>query len=234
MEKKRDTWAKVEIIVNIIATIAIPVVIWTLGIYITNQQREADANKLRVENNATHVTNLLQHLSSQNRRERLLAAKVTEYFSQNKLLPPELKPVLLEIAKNDSDSVVASVAKKTLMTDSANGKAAHKEYAGALQNFPVRVYIQIANKSQLKTANLLQTDLRKLGMNVPGIENIENKVAPPSTAVVRFFNDADQGVADNIKNILVSYKMNSPLATQVKGLKAKQGTIEVWFSKTDP
>lgn len=64
-----------------------------------------------------------------------------------------------------------------------------------------------------------------------GIENISGKAGVPNQTQVRFFNDADRPVAESVASLLTAQGVKGVVTVNNQGLKAKPGTIEVWFSK---
>jgi len=107
---------------------------------------------------------------------------------------------------------------------------AKQEASAILSKLPPQVYIQIAAESQLSTAQAIRSTIQQQGYAVPGIENIAGKAAPPKNTNVRYFNDGDKAVAEAIVSLLRQAGIMSAYSYRVSGLKARPGSLEIWFS----
>jgi hypothetical protein len=244
MAEQRDGWAKAEIFSKIISALFLPIVLLVLGTWISQQQRKAEQVKseqqrmaeqikLEAENNANRLTTMLKFLASDSPRERLLATKVTVYFGEKNQLPPELVPVLVEVIKNDESMAVADSAIQSLTKTAETNKALGPDIEKTLAGLPARVYIQIASESQRERGKHIREKLTEEGLLVPGIQNIGGKAEIPKTTDVRYFNDQDKITAETIAQILRSNGVASASPHPVRGMRAKPGTLEIWFSRND-
>jgi hypothetical protein len=109
-EAKRDALATTEVIVRMISLILIPILIWVLGAWYTNQQKQIEEHRIMAENAANRLTYLLKNLSSDNWRERKMAVVISKYLAEQNQLPAELVQVLAVIAETDSIKVVSDAA----------------------------------------------------------------------------------------------------------------------------
>jgi hypothetical protein len=92
-----------------------------------------------------------------------------------------------------------------------------------------RVYIQIANASQTEKMTELKAVLVKEGFLVPAFENIQGKGKTPAKADVRFFNDSDSDLANNVVQHLRKAGFASAYAHRISGLKAPAKSLEIWL-----
>ncbi|HMY97961.1 MAG TPA: hypothetical protein PL000_20615 [Anaerolineales bacterium] len=100
-----------------------------------------------------------------------------------------------------------------------------------LQSIPARVYLHIGEESLRPVGNAVVQALSQAGLQPMGIENISGKAGVPNQTQVRFFNDADRPVAESVASLLTAQGVKGVVTVNNQGLKAKPGTIEVWFSK---
>jgi len=233
MPEQRDGWAKAEVISKIIAALILPLVLVALGAWLSKQQREADTTRSTAESNANRLTTMLKSLSSDSTRERLLATKVTEYFGKNNQLPGELVPVLLEIAAKDPNKEVSDSAFQSASAVAETNKDLAPTIVKALNAIPARIYIQIASETQREKAGQIRAKLIEKGFLVPGIENISGKAEVPKNTNVRYFNDLDKSPAETIADLLHSVGISKAFAYAVSDQKARPGTLEIWFSRSD-
>ena len=116
MADSRDGWAKFEIAARAFAAVGLPLIVGLLGYW--HNQSEQDANRRDLalrdsiaaqDRRADRLTGLIEHLSSDNPRRRLMAIRVAEQFSLRNQLPPEIVPVLTDLASGpDSSERVAA------------------------------------------------------------------------------------------------------------------------------
>jgi Tfp pilus assembly protein PilO len=109
-EAKRDALATTEVIVRMISLILIPILIWVLGAWYNNQQKQMEEHRIMAENTANRLTYLLKNLSSDNWRERKMAVVISKYLAEQNQLPAELVQVLAGIAETDSSREVSDAA----------------------------------------------------------------------------------------------------------------------------
>lgn len=208
-------------------------VLLLLGTWFNLQQKRTDEVRSRAESNASRLTTMLKHLSSESPRERLLATKVAEYFARNGQLPGELMPVLLEVSASDPNKEVSNGAIQSLTALAANNQTLAPSIEKTLEAIPGRVYIQIADARQREKAKQVEEKLRERGLLVPGIENVAGKAVIPRKTNVRYFNDQDKATAEAIVEVLTAAGISSAYAYRVAGINARPGSLEVWFSAND-
>lgn len=114
----------------------------------------------------------------------------------------------------------------------ANGDAATRAAATqALNTIPAQVYLHIGDESGRARALELSQLIRAAGFQPMGVENIAGKAIAPARTQVRYFNDADKEAADTVAGTLRSHGVGDAAAQKVNLLKARPGSIEVWFAK---
>jgi len=106
---------------------------------------------------------------------------------------------------------------------------ARAEASAVLSRLSVFVYMQIAAEQQRAKAQIVRTALQKKGYLVPGIENIAGKADAPKQTAVRYFNEDDKANANTIIEILKDQGVLAD-ASLMSRLKARPGSIEIWFS----
>ncbi|MDH3282121.1 MAG: hypothetical protein OEQ18_13465 [Gammaproteobacteria bacterium] len=98
-----------------------------------------------------------------------------------------------------------------------------------LTEVPVYVFLHISDEKQRQEAGALRTAIEgELGYIVRGIEHVE-KVKPPKTPEVRYFNSVDETAANKVADIMKANGLSGTKTKRVSFLKAKVGTVEVWY-----
>lgn len=133
----------------------------------------------------------------------------------------------LKLMQLKQDSAGRAVAQGIAIS---GGSSAKSEAAVALSSIPAQVYIQIASEAQRDKAKELLTELQKRGYSMPGIENVAGKADSPKRTNVRYFNDQDKAIAEAIVLVLKEKGISSATAYRVNHLKARPGSLEIWFA----
>ncbi len=203
MSEPRDIWAKVDILLKAIASVALPIALFWFGHQVTLQQAASAAANLRIE----RLTSLLGSLASENERERRIAIEVAGYLAKIEQLPLELVPVLITIASDDPSSVTARAASNALSKVETASPALKPEIEKGLSSLPARIYFHISRLEQRTDAQSLRERLvSKLGtgFSVPGIERKDG----PATNELRFFKKEEASEANDIVNALRELGLN--------------------------
>ncbi|MEX6687981.1 hypothetical protein QTN47_10775 [Danxiaibacter flavus] len=189
--------------------------------------------------NASLITLLLPYLASPDDKQWRMAIEITKYLKGNGKLPGELESALEGIVHSAADTSKNAVSQQKIdaaaaVIDIKDNSAPDKKVVAS--TLPPRVYIQIANDSQMDLAKVLQATLRKENFIAPGVENVGRKGADiPNAIEVRYFRAEEMAEAQRIISIIKSMNMGlrvneSPqLATDND---ARPRHYEVWFSNS--
>jgi hypothetical protein len=106
-----NAWTRFDIAAKAFAAVGLPVIIGLLGYWHNETERESNRRDLAfrdsvaaLERQADRLTGLVEHLSSDNARRRLIAIRIAEQLSLRNQLPSEILPVLADIAQSGADS----------------------------------------------------------------------------------------------------------------------------------
>ena len=173
MSEKRDIWSKVEIVSSVVGGILLPIIVWWVGNALEQQQAESDAAQLALDRQQAEdelrterAITLVEHMSSDNDRERLLAAKTAKSLYDKKLLPDELWEVFVEVAKSDPNPEVVAAITETLMARSDVDTAFADDVEDAFDELPIRVFIHYPTPAHKSLAESIATLLEKQGYEV--------------------------------------------------------------------
>jgi hypothetical protein len=118
MSDAPNAWARFDIAAKAFAAIGLPVILGLIGYWHTEAEREANRRDLAfrdsiatLERQADRLTGLVEHLSSENARRRLIAIRIAEQLSLRNQLPPEIVPVLSDLANGGTDSTERATAR---------------------------------------------------------------------------------------------------------------------------
>lgn len=120
-----------------------------------------------------------------------------------------------------------AVVQDLKLTGSTDVKASA---SAALAALPIQVFLHIASSTQEARARLLTLTLEAAGFKAMGVENVTGKANPPSRPQVRYFNGLDKQYADEIRDLLKREGIADAEVLPMEFLKARPGSLEIWFS----
>jgi hypothetical protein len=244
-DKPRDGWSKVEILLAAVAGILLPIVVAGVGGTYTYMQDKHNGEELaqqkvreQVLSRAQTATTLLEHLASDSARERLLAVKVAEHLAKDKMLPDELVPALIEIARADDSSAVSGAAAEavastttvTQLTTEGTVREAASTASATLKKLPARVYIHIRTEDQRSAARGFSNALEEVGLSVPGIERRDQG---PRTTELRYFQGSDPADIELIMKTLSGASLpvkSVDLSKRFTDAKIRPRHYELWIA----
>ena len=102
--------------------------------------------------------------------------------------------------------------------------------SAALAALPIQIFLHIASSAQEARAKHVALALEEAGFKTMGVENVTGKANPPSRPQVRYFNGEDKQFADAVRDLLKREGMTDVEVQQITFLKARPGSLEIWFS----
>jgi hypothetical protein len=225
---KRDTLATIEVVVRMISLLLIPVLMWILGTWYNTQQKQREESRIKAENTANHLYNLLKNLSSDKPRERKMAVVISTYLGRQGQVPLDLVTTLAGIAATDSNQEVSNAAGLSLKAVANSGKEQAPAAKAILNELPSRIYIHIPEKNQMNLARQITGILTGNGYQVPGIEIVSMVI---SNSQLRYFHENDKTEAEKIVSSLRE-KGHHVIISFVKGYenKVRPRQFEIWIS----
>lgn len=130
----KDSWDKVEIIGGVLGGVMIPIAIFLTGLVISN----ADKDNAETKAQAERLTELIDHLSSDNSKKQQIAVEVTSFLAKNDQLPKVLVPSLIRIATQSNNSDTAGIATETVLQVAKQDKKAAQTIKKAFSNIKPR------------------------------------------------------------------------------------------------
>lgn len=162
-------------------------------------------------------------------RPMLISEKVEEWeFAYASFAALGYEELALKIIAVKNDGAGRAVAQDI----SVSGAGAVKQTAEqVLTSIPAQVYLHIGEESARKLSNDVAQALSQIGLQPMGTENVAGKAGTPNDTQVRFFNQADRAVAESVASVLKAQGIAGATTVSNEKLKAKPGTVEVWFGK---
>lgn len=231
MSEKKDVWDRMNIIAGIIGAILIPTALFFASHSISESEKQNTVLQAR----ATNMMGLIQHLSSSNEKERIIASEVALSMSKNNQLPSELIPTIARLATEDKSSEVAQVSTQTIISAAKQSSPLKEIAQDAFKGIKPRVYFHIPNDTLKETAVDISKRLQKtssdqdLEILVPSIDVRKG----PRANEIRFFKGNEKDEAIKIQNKLKSLGVNAKLVDLSSTYENTNGIrplhFELWY-----
>ncbi len=134
----------------------------------------------------------------------------------------------LKMISLKQDGAGRAVAQEISISGAANARSTA---TAVLAMIPAQVYLHVGDEEARSKSDTIARKLSAAGFQAMGTENIAGKAGTPNSTQVRFFHEADKPNADAITSLLHSQGIADAAAVNKNNLKARPGTIEVWFGK---
>lgn len=230
MEKK-DLWDKLEIIGGMVAGIMIPIAIYLAGQAVS----EADKHHARMALQAQQLTNMIEHLSSDNEKQQKIATEVANHLAEINQLPKELISTLTRIGAESEKSDIARSATQAVLAAAKNDAEVQQAVKKAFERSPARLYFHIPRENLRSDAVKIANQFLSAGspdpenVIVPGIE-----LRPgPQKNELRYFKSNERNEAEAIIRRLSSAGLDAALVDLSGKYENSQGIrprhFELWI-----
>ncbi|GBD48440.1 hypothetical protein [Methylopila sp. Yamaguchi] len=131
----------------------------------------------------------------------------------------------------EAASRIAATAESAKAFDARNAAITPGDVAPAAATSAVvgTVYIQAPDMDARFAAEDLWRDLRAAGFQSPGIELVAGRA--PTTPEVRYFNDADRPLAEQVAAIAAKRGLEGSVVKTIANYKAPPGQMEFWYPR---
>ncbi len=229
----KDKWDKTEIVAGIIGSTLIPVAIFLAAYFISQVEKENTS----LSSQAEHVTSLIEHLSSINPKEQLIAFEIAKYFVDKKQLPDELVQTITRISSETENSDIARIGTQVVLTAAKNSNIAEQIVKREFSNVAPRVYFHIPREELRPYAQTKETELESslsnIGLVVPGID-LKAKISPDKNQL-RYFRTDEKEEALNILNELKKIGIDAELVNLSAKYESSDAIrprhYELWMGK---
>lgn len=236
LAQDRDWWEKSEIIAKIASAIFLPIVLLFINHTISNNEAkrqkaesQASVERQKAESQANRLPVFIDLLSSDSPKKVALATKVLPYLAATNQIPGDVIPLLIEIDKTQTANEARNPdsARSALQALAKDNDVLRKAISKALTT---DLFIQIANSSQLVTAQQVKAKLRDKGFRVPDIEKVGEAKSPSGEVEIRYFEDDTKEQAETVARLFNEMGIQSS-SKKVSGY-GKLNHVEVWFPRT--
>ena len=211
-----------ETLVQLLATVMIPVSVAGTGLYYTRWQQ-----------NLNDLKTMIDLVSDQNAEKRKYGVAMFEYLLKNDKVPVEFVAAQLSYANSSADKELLPLMEQALYKASAENTKVQETFRLALERMPSRIFVYAMNDKQRVCFSQLFSKVgpaERTGIVVPGFSRATwgGKVNE-----VRYFRETDQARANEIARIFGNVGLRftaTDLSSQDAGVQRNRpNTFEIWF-----
>ncbi len=215
-----------DLVVQLLATVMIPVTVAGSGLYYTRWQQ-----------NLNDLKTMIDMVSDQNAEKRKYGVAMFEYLLKNDKVPVEFVAAQLAYANSSSDRELLPLMEQALLKASVENSKVAETFRLALERMPSRIFVHAMSEAQRSCIRFLMmkmSDEDRTNMTVPGYARA---TWSGSGHELRVFRATDAARGDELVSSfadvglplkLVDLSGNANVANQ-----ARPNTFELWLGR-DP
>ena len=215
-----------DIMIQMTASIMIPLTIAGMGLYYTRWQQ-----------NVNDLKTMIDLVSDDKPERQKYGIAMFEYLLKNDKVPVEFVAAQLEYANNASDPQLLSSMERALSKAAQSNAGVQAVYAEAVGRLPSRIFVNVMNEKQRACFSKLLASLK---------DNDGASITVPSIALakwdgkvneIRAMNDGDvpkaEAIAEWLRGVGFDIEVVN-LANRWDGAKrVRPNTFEIWFGDKD-
>jgi hypothetical protein len=213
-----------EMIVQLLATVMIPVTVAGSGLYYTRWQQ-----------NLNDLKTMIDLVSDQNAEKRKYGVAMFEYLLKNDKVPVEFVAAQLAYANSSSDRELLPLMEQALLKASQENTKVAETFRLALERMPSRLFVYAMDEKQRSCMRVLMgkmKDAERTNLVVPGYSRATWSGAGHE---LRLFHRTDlpraQEVAKIFTDVGLPLTVTDLSADPVAAGKVRPNTFEIWFGR---
>ncbi len=215
-----------ETLVQLLATVMIPLSVAGTGLYYTRWQQ-----------NLNDLKTMIDLVSDQNPERRKYGVAMFEYLLKNDKVPVEFIAAQLAYANSSADKELLPLMEQALLKASAQNSKVEITYREALERLPSRLFVHTQDDTQrlcIRTLIGKMRDVDSTGLVVPGFARA---TWSGTQHELRVFLKSDeprgQELAKMFTDVGLRVTVKDLSDLESSAAKARPNTFELWFG-TDP
>lgn len=211
-----------DIMVQVLATVMIPLTVAGTGLYYTRWQQ-----------NLNDLKTMIDLVSDENSEKRKFGIAMLEYLLKNDKVPVEFVAAQLAYANSSSDKQMLPLMEAALMTAADENPAVAETFRKALERLPSRLFVHAMNDQQrscIATMLLSLKDGDRARISVPLIAQVN---WDGKQHELRVLKDSDmergQGIANMFGSLGLELKVINLTTIWEGAKKVRPNTFELWF-----
>lgn len=211
-----------DIMVQVLATVMIPLTVAGTGLYYTRWQQ-----------NLNDLKTMIDLVSDENSEKRKFGIAMLEYLLKNDKVPVEFVAAQLDYANSSSDKQMLPLMESALMKAADENPAVAETFRRALERLPSRLFVHVMTDQQracISTMLLSLKDADRAQVSVPLIAQVN---WDGKQHELRVLKDSDmergQGIASMFASLGLYLKVVNLTTIWEGAKKVRPNTFELWF-----
>lgn len=215
-----------DIIIQMTASIMIPLTIAGTGLYYTRWQQ-----------NVNDLKTMIDLVSDDKPERQKYGVAMFEYLLKNDKVPVEFVAAQLEYANNAADPQLLSSMERALTKAAEANQSVQAVFTEAVARLPSRIFVNVMNEQQRACFSKLLTSLKDNDGALITVPSISLAKWDGKVNEIRAMKDEDVAKAEAIANWLrgLGFEIEVVnLANRWSGAKkVRPNTFEIWFGDRD-
>ena len=215
-----------ETILQLLATVMIPVSVAGTGLYYTRWQQ-----------NLNDLKTMIDLVSDQNPERRKYGVAMFEYLLKNDKVPVEFVAAQLNYANSSSDKQLLPLMEQALLKASAENPKVADTFRLALERMPSRMFVHTMTEKQKACISLLMSKMKDTDRSNIVVPGFARATWNGGGHELRAFNATDmvrgQELAKILNDVGLRVTLQDLSAVAGSATKARANTFELWFGTAD-
>ncbi len=211
-----------EMLVQLLATVMIPVSVAGTGLYYTRWQQ-----------NLNDLKTMIDLVSDQNPERRKYGVAMFEYLLKNDKVPVEFVAAQLSYANSSADKELLPLMEQALLKASAENSKVAETFRLALERMPSRIFVHAMNDKQRSCITLLMSKMKDTDRTNIVVPGFARATWSGDAHEMRVFRTSDVARGADLVKILNDVGLPVALkdlsAAEGSSTKARANTFELWF-----
>ncbi|MEY3080912.1 MAG: hypothetical protein RJA94_897 [Pseudomonadota bacterium] len=215
-----------DIMLQMTATIMIPLTIAGMGLYYTRWQQ-----------NVNDLKTMIDLVSDERPERQKYGVAMFEYLLKNDKVPVEFVAAQLDYANNSSDPQLLGAMERALTAAAQTNTNVQAVFKEAVERLPSRVFVTVLNEQQRACFSKLLTGLKDTDGAAITVPSIALAKWDGKVNEIRAMKDDDVPKAEAIANWLRSIGFDIEVVNLTNrwsgAKKVRPNTFEIWFGDKD-
>ena len=211
-----------ETLVQLMATVMIPLSVAGTGLYYTRWQQ-----------NLNDLKTMIDLVSDPNAEKRKYGVAMFEYLLKNDKVPVEFVAAQLAYANSSADKELLPLMEQALIKASAENTKVEVTFREALERMPSRIFVHTSDEKQRSCGRMLVSKMKDTDSSGIVIPGYGRATWAGSNHELRIFHATDLARGTEIANLFTSVglpvQMKDFSAVPGATSKSRPNSFELWF-----
>jgi hypothetical protein len=211
-----------DLLVQVLATVMIPLTVAGTGLYYTRWQQ-----------NLSDLKTMIDLVSDDNSEKRKFGIAMLEYLLKNDKVPVEFVAAQLDYANSSSDKQMLPLMEAALMKASDENPSVAETLRQALERLPSRLFVHVMTDQQRACISTMLLSLKDVARSQIAVPLVAQVNWDGKQHELRVLKDSDmergQAIANMFANLGLETKVVNLTNIWADAKKIRPNTFELWF-----